>query len=728
MRIKIFFIALLSLIFIIMTRGYSQPIVNGFNVYYGSLHNHSNVSDGQGSPDEAYDYAKNVAQLDFFGLSDHANLMNAAEWLLIKTTANLYNEDNVFAAFYGFEWTTYFSYGHVTVVNTDDYCSNTSPTNTFNGLLNWLNVRNGAAFFNHPGWDIFAFNEFDHFTDPPSEKFVGIELWNDHDGFSKYYYNDGFYSNDGNKGYFDEALIRQWKIGAAGGDDNHTATWGTATPFRMGVLAPAKTRTDIFDAIMARRFFSTLDNNLVVSFKINNNEMGSIIPGGTWETVIEAFDSDNEIITNVDLFKNGVLIQSWAPGIAHPEIITSLACADADYFYAKITQADGDEAISSPVFISGVAQSPLIAITYPANNAVFIAGSDIPILADASDTDGIITNVEFYYDGSLIGEDNIPPYTITWTSIPEGNYLLTAIAYDDTGLETVSEGVMVIIEPQIPSLVVTPSNVIVPSISGLTQFDVTSNTDWTAESNQPWCTVTFSGSGNGIITASFQENLTSFNRIAEITVTVSGLLTVIVTVTQESAAEKNLNLSLLLQGLYTSSGVMRSAKDESGLPRWGENVADKINIALHSGSNYEEVVFTVSDVDLLIDGTANFNLPAIYNESYYIVIRHRNSIETVSAEPVSFYDVAITYSFNINTKAFGNNMALTSDGWWTIYGGDVSQDGFIDTGDMTPVDNASRIFLSGYLYQDVNGDGFIDTGDMTIIDNNASQFIGAMHP
>lgn len=728
MRIKIILIALLSLIFIIMTKGYSQPVVNGFNVYYGSLHNHSNVSDGQGTPDEAYDYAKNVAQLDFFGLSDHANLMNAAEWLLIKTTANLYNEDNIFAAFYGFEWTTYFSYGHVTVVNTDDYCSNTSPTNTFNGLLNWLNVRNGAAFFNHPGWDVFAFNEFDHFTDPPSEKFVGIELWNDHDGFSKYYYNDGFYGNDGNKGYFDEALIRQWKIGAAGGDDNHTATWGTATPFRMGVLAQAKTRTDIFNAIMARRFFSTLDNNLVVSFQINNNEMGSTIPGGSWETVIEAFDSDNEIITNVDLFKNGVLIQSWAPGITHPEIITTLACADADYFYTKITQADGDEAISSPVFISGVAQAPQIAITYPANNAVFVAGSDISIVADAADTDGIITNVEFYYDGSLIGEDNIPPYTITWTSTPEGNYLLTAIAYDDTGLETVSEGVMVVIEPQIPLLAVTPSNIIVPSNSGITEFDVTSNIDWTAESNQPWCAVTFSGSGNGIITASFQENLSLFNRIAEITVTASDLLPVVVTVTQESAAEKNLNLSLLLQGLYNESGTMRTAKDESGLPRWDENVADRISVALHNGNNYEEVIFTVSDVDLLIDGSANIIIPAIYNESYYIVIRHRNSIETVSAEPVSFYGAAITYNFNVNTKAFGNNMAITSDGWWTIYGGDVSQDGIIDTGDMTPVDNASRIFLSGYLYQDVNGDGFIDTADMTIIDNNASQFIGAMHP
>jgi hypothetical protein len=63
-----------------------------------------------------------------------------------------------------------------------------------------------------------------------------------------------------------------------------------------------------------------------------------------------------------------------------------------------------------------------------------------------------------------------------------------------------------------------------------------------------------------------------------------------------------------------------------------------------------------------------------------------------------------------------------------IYGGDVSQDGFIDTADMTPVDNDSFNYLSGYLNSDTNGDGVVDTGDMTMVDNNASNYIGTQTP
>ncbi|MFH1119383.1 MAG: CehA/McbA family metallohydrolase [Bacteroidota bacterium] len=721
------FVLLIIAIFM-ATTAIAQPAVGGFNVYYGSLHNHSNVSDGQGTPDEAYSYAKNVAQLDFFGLSDHANLMNAAEWLLIKTTANLYNEDSVFAAFYGFEWTTYFSYGHVNVVNTEDYCSNNSPTNTFGGLINWLNARNGAAFFNHPGWDIFAFNEFNHFTDPPCSKFVGMELWNDHDGFSKYYYNNGYYNGDGNKGYFDEALIRHWKIGAAGGDDNHTATWGTATPFRMGVLAPAKTRSDIFEALLARRFFSTLDQNLVLSFRINGNEMGSTIAGGTWNGVIETFDPDNELIVNIDLLKNGNVIQTWTPGITHPVVTTSIACADGDYFYTRVREADGDEAISSPVFISGTAQPPQIAIINPLGGAVFTQGSVVPLLADASDTDGDITDVEFYCDGDLIGSDDFPPYTLNWTAVNPGDVIFTAKASDDTGLFTVSEGILVTIEPFIPELAVSPLNQDVSFVSGSTGFNITSNTAWTAVSNQEWCPVNTAGSGDGTITVEYGENLMEEARLAEITITVAGLPPVIVTITQAGVINKLLNLNVLFEGLYNGNGMMHPALDETGTPHWGAEVADMITIELHEVSNYSEIVYTIQDVALLTDGSATITIPAIYGGSYYITVKHRNSIETVSAVPVSFSQDIVSYGFMLDSQVYGSNLALMPDGWRALFGGDVLPDGSIDTGDMTPVDNDSRNFQGGYLNSDVNGDGTVDTADMTIVDNNAAHFVSVIRP
>ncbi len=83
-------------------------------------------------------------------------------------------------------------------------------------------------------------------------------------------------------------------------------------------------------------------------------------------------------------------------------------------------------------------------------------------------------------------------------------------------------------------LAVTPSNQNVAyTPAGSTSFSVTSNCNWTALSNQTWCTVTPSGSGNGTITANYAINTTTSTRTANITVTVSGVIPIVVTVTQD---------------------------------------------------------------------------------------------------------------------------------------------------------------------------------------------------
>jgi hypothetical protein len=294
------------------------------------------------------------------------------------------------------------------------------------------------------------------------------------------------------------------------------------------------------------------------------------------------------------------------------------------------------------------------------------------------------------------------------------------------GYNAIIEQPALILNPP-PVINVAPSNRDVTSGSGNTTFLVTSNAGWSATSNQAWCTVTPSGFGNGTITAVYNENTTSVSRVAEITIAVTGLSPTIVTVTQEAAANRSLNLSLLLQGLYNGSGTMRAAMDQFG-EHWGSGIADNITIELHNSSNYSSVVYTVSNVNLNTNGTASLTIPSVYSGSYYITVKHRNSIETVSSVPVSFSGSSVAYNFNIDTKAFGNNLGLTLDGWWVIYGGDVSQDGFIDTADMTPVDNDSFNYLSGYLSSDTNGDGVIDTGDMTIVDNNAANYVATAHP
>jgi hypothetical protein len=448
-----FFLCSMMIVFITPVLS-AQPSIGGFNVYYGHLHNHCNVSDGIGTPDAAYYYAKNTANLDFFSLSDHSGAIDATEWAAMKTAADAYNQAGVFTAFRGFEWTSSGSYGHVAVINTNDYCTTSSPTNTFSSFCDWLNARECAAFFNHPGRENAGGTEFSHFATTPSAKLVGMELWNKNDAFSDYYYNDGYYSNDGNKGYYDEAITRNWRIGASGSEDNHSGNWGNYNSYRLAVLATANTRDDIYNALKAKRFFSTLDKNIALSFKINGNEMGSIVLPGAYSLHIQASDADGELFTEVRLLKNGAAINTWTPNSTNPDITTDLAFNNAEYYYIIVKQSDGNEAISSPIWISDGNLAPIVSITNPVAYDVFPAPANIVIAADASDPDGTISKVEFYQGTTLLGEDLTSPYTFNWTNVQAGSYIITARATDNLGGVTTSLPVSIsVVNPGDPVIV-----------------------------------------------------------------------------------------------------------------------------------------------------------------------------------------------------------------------------------------------------------------------------------
>ncbi|MBK7213846.1 MAG: hypothetical protein IPH88_11245 [Bacteroidales bacterium] len=281
-----------------------------------------------------------------------------------------------------------------------------------------------------------------------------------------------------------------------------------------------------------------------------------------------------------------------------------------------------------------------------------------------------------------------------------------------------------------PALSVSPLTQTIPAAAGTAGVTLTANAGWTASSDSPsWCTLSAaSGFGNYSLTATVTENQTASPRTANITITVTGLAPVVATITQDAAAlNKTLNLSVLIEGLYDASGNMHPAMDESGA-HWGASIADKIQVELRDAGTYSNVIYTTGSVDLLTNGSASISIPAIYNGVYYITVLHRNSIETTTDLPVSFAGSVINYLFDAPFKVFGGNMIQKTDGFWTIYSGDVNQDGIVDSGDMIDIDNNAASFATGYLNSDVNGDGLVDSGDMIIIDNNASGFVSKITP
>jgi probable HAF family extracellular repeat protein len=92
-----------------------------------------------------------------------------------------------------------------------------------------------------------------------------------------------------------------------------------------------------------------------------------------------------------------------------------------------------------------------VTITNPVNNAAFASPTNLALYADASDTYGIVTQVQFFAGTSLLGTATTSAYTTTWTNAPVGTWSLTAIASDDAGLSATSAVVNIAVTLPTPS-------------------------------------------------------------------------------------------------------------------------------------------------------------------------------------------------------------------------------------------------------------------------------------
>ncbi|MBK7213159.1 MAG: PKD domain-containing protein [Bacteroidales bacterium] len=189
---------------------------------------------------------------------------------------------------------------------------------------------------------------------------------------------------------------------------------------------------------------------------------------------------------------------------------------------------------------------------------------------------------------------------------------------------------------------------------------------------------------------------------------------------------KTLTLTVFLEGLFNGS-TMNRAQNASG-NQFPGSTADQITVELHQSVSPYALVAGPYTLNLSTTGVASTLVPAAFNSSYYIVVKHRNSIETWSSLPVSFSPSTISYNFsNSAAQAFGNNLKLSS-GKYLVFSGDINQDGLVDSGDMIPLDNDATAFSSGYIVSDLNGDGISDSGDMILLDNNGTAFVSRMIP
>lgn len=164
-------------------------------------------------------------------------------------------------------------------------------------------------------------------------------------------------------------------------------------------------------------------------------------------------------------------------------------------------------------------------------------------------------------------------------------------------------------------------------------------------------------------------------------------------------------------------------------PNNNTQVPDSVNIYLRTASSpYSIVDFSKGVVSS--NGTITTNFLNTLTGNYYIVVKHRNSIETWSKSGGVNLTSGTTTAYNFSSsisQAYGNNLILKGSKY-CIYSGDSNRDGSVDVSDLSMIDNDANNFVSGYVSTDINGDNFVELSDLVIADNNSLNFVTIVRP
>lgn len=318
------------------------------NLYSGELHAHTGDSDGKETVKEAYKYARDVAKLDFFSVTDHSNsFKNDVYQNKHQSNADYYNEPGKFVALFGFEQTynnaTY--YGHLNSIN---YKTLTTRSTLLENYYAKMGTQEGAiVMFNHPGYKWGNFCEYEFW----SEEFDKVVNLAEIKGKSY----DVEYAL---------CLTKGWHVSPLYNEDNHAANWGGAYEYCGYALAPSLTRQNIVEAFQKNRTYTTTDKTLKIYYKINDEWMGSRL------------NNPDKLKVSIDLSTGKAIGLGTVQLVAEDNIVVAQQSLGRkkeftwefeldplyDYYYVRVS-ADTTWAVTAPIWIENREELTITGIT-----------------------------------------------------------------------------------------------------------------------------------------------------------------------------------------------------------------------------------------------------------------------------------------------------------------------------------------------------------------------------
>ncbi len=331
-------------------------------VYWGDIHGHTILSDGTGHPFDHYAYARDAAGLDVAAITDHAALglrpLRGDPWGMIQLAAERFNDPGRFVTLLGYEWTNW-TYGHrnvyfpgATGVVFSPYDSGAA---TPEGLWNIVKKWSAITIPHHVGGGPVA---IDWEQEPRPSWEMLTEIFSVH-GNCEYYGCPGMIYHPKEGHFVQDALGKGRRLGILASGDGHIGHPGRWTPdYREGLVAfqaAELSREAIWECLTSRRVYGTSGARILLQFTVSGWPMGSEIEGQAFREPrrCEMHVLGAGPLRTLEILKNNDVVKRiGCDGLLESVVYTdSTAARKGDFYYARVTQQDGHQAWSSPVWL-----------------------------------------------------------------------------------------------------------------------------------------------------------------------------------------------------------------------------------------------------------------------------------------------------------------------------------------------------------------------------------------
>jgi hypothetical protein len=332
-------------------------------LFFGDIHGHSRMSDGSGTPEDYYRYAREVSGLDIAALTDHADHgiipIKGGIWERIRNAANIAYEPGRFITFLGFEWTNW-KYGHRNVYYRDGegpvFRYIDPESNTPKKLWNLLDSYDAMTVAHHVGGGPVATD----WNVPPAPKEWLVEISSIH-GTSEYFGGEAGIYRPVKGAFVRDALSRGYKLGIIGSGDTHNGHPGQGDKDAivsglLGVYSPELTREAVWEAFRRRQVYATSGPKIILDFRAAGSPMGSEVKWkasrGPIPLVIKAVGCDK--ISSVEIIRNGekMFVEKVKDVSVQFLLEDPQLQPGTSWYYARVLQEDGNMAWSSPVWVN----------------------------------------------------------------------------------------------------------------------------------------------------------------------------------------------------------------------------------------------------------------------------------------------------------------------------------------------------------------------------------------